>query len=358
MAALDSTYTDALAGIADGQSKTDGIALGEAIANQVIALRANDGWDNFTVFVGGTDVGEWRPTPPMYQVAMEPQWATLTPFALTSPDQFLPPGPPDLTSQAYADSVNKTKDLGAIDSATRTADQTEIARFWADGLGTYTPPGAWLQIAEQTAQDQGLSVAQTARLMAQLSVALADAGIAAWNSKYFYDAWRPDTAIQNANSIGNPGIAQDANWMPLILDPNFPEYVSGHSTYSTAAATVLTAVFGDNYAFDATSVGLPEAVRHYTSFMQAAEEFGESRIYGGIHFEFSNQDGQALGAQVANQALKSFDLAQDTLAPKSSSTRNRASSPTPRRPSPVMSPTICPELPRWCCKSTAASRAT
>src|SRR5262249_11422524 len=157
------SYAASLAQIADGQAKTDGIALGEAVANQVIQLRAHDGWDNFVDDEGSTAIGQWRPTAPSFAPALLPQWANLTPFAMASPGQFLPPPPPALDSQAYADAVNKTESLGAADSTTRTADQTQIARFWADGSGTYTPPGAWNQIAEDAALAKGDSLAQDAQ---------------------------------------------------------------------------------------------------------------------------------------------------------------------------------------------------
>ena len=163
---------------------------------------------------------------PNFMPALLPQWANLEPFALTSPDQFDPAGPPDLTSAAYAAAVNETESLGAADSTTRTADQTQIAKFWADGTGTYTPPGAWNVIAEQVAQQQGDSLDQNARLLAELNVAEANAAIVAWNTKYTDNAWRPITAIQNADEIGNPGIVQDPNWQPLLITPNFPEYIS------------------------------------------------------------------------------------------------------------------------------------
>ncbi|ANL30128.1 phosphatidic acid phosphatase protein (plasmid) [Rhizobium phaseoli] len=315
-AALDAKFAASLAAIQDGAAETDGVTLGETIANQVITLRSSDGWNNFVLDEGGTGVGQWRPTSPMYAPAMLPNWATLTPFALNSPDQFLPAGPPDLTSQAYADAVNKTKSLGSATSTTRTADQTQIARFWADGPGTYTPSGAWNQIAEEVAQQQGLSLSQAALLFAELNVAQADAGIAAWNTKYAYDTWRPDTAIQNADAIGNPNITADPNWKPLLIDPPFPEYISGHSTYSGAAAAILTDFFGSNYAFSTTSTSLLNVTRNFTSFEQAAQEAGESRIYGGIHFEFSNQDGLATGSQIGSWVLKAFDLSSDTIAPK------------------------------------------
>ncbi|WSH29993.1 Ig-like domain-containing protein (plasmid) [Rhizobium beringeri] len=316
IAALDAKFTASLVAIQDGVAETDGVTLGETIANQVITLRSSDGWNNFVLDEGSTAAGQWRPTAPMYAPAMLPNWATLTPFALNSPDQFLPAGPPDPGSQAYADALNKTKSLGSATSITRTADQTQIARFWADGPGTYTPSGAWNQIAEEAAQQQGLSLSQAALLFAQLNVAQADAGIAAWNTKYAYDTWRPDTAIQNADAIGNPNITADPNWKPLLIDPPFPEYISGHSTYSGAAAAVLADFFGSNYAFSTTSTSLLNVTRRFTSFEQAAQEAGESRIYGGIHFEFSNQDGLATGSQIGSWVLKAFDLSSDTIAPK------------------------------------------
>ncbi|ARQ13735.1 PAP2 haloperoxidase-like superfamily protein (plasmid) [Rhizobium etli] len=315
-AALGAKFAASLAAIQDGAAETDGVTLGEAIANQVITLRSSDGWNNFVLDEGGTGVGQWQPTSPMYMPAMLPNWATLTPFALNSPNQFLPAGPPDPGSQAYADAVNKTKTLGSATSTTRTADQTQIARFWADGPGTYTPSGAWNQIAEEAAQQQGLSLSQAALLFAELNVAQADAGIAAWNTKYTYDTWRPDTAIQNADAIGNPNITADPNWKPLLIDPPFPEYISGHSTYSGAAAAILTDFFGSNYTFSTTSTSLLNVTRNFTSFEQAAQEAGESRIYGGIHFEFSNQDGLATGSQIGSWVLKAFDLSSDTIAPK------------------------------------------
>ncbi|TAY63473.1 Ig-like domain-containing protein, partial [Rhizobium ruizarguesonis] len=316
IAALDAKFASSLAAIQDGAAETQGVTLGETIANQIITLRANDGWNNFVLDEGSTTAGQWRPTAPMYAPAMLPNWATLTPFALNSPDQFLPAGPPDPSSQAYADAVNKTKSLGSATSTTRTTDQTQIARFWADGPGTYTPSGAWNQIAEEVAQQQGLSLSQAALLFAELNVAQADAGIAAWNTKYSYDTWRPDTAIQNADALSNPNITADPNWKPLLIDPPFPEYISGHSTYSGAAAAILTDFFGSNYAFSTTSTSLLNVTRSFTSFEQAAQEAGESRIYGGIHFEFSNQDGLATGSQIGSWVLNAFDLSSDTIAPK------------------------------------------
>ncbi|WP_404710694.1 Ig-like domain-containing protein [Sphingomonas sp. MMS24-J13] len=315
-ASLDALYAQSLNGIPDGQAKIDGMVLGKAIADKVIAIRSTDGFDKFVTYPGSTDTGKWRPTGPVYDIATNPQWATLTPFSLTSPDQFRPGGPPAMDSQAYADAINKTKSLGAANSTTRTADQTQIARFWADGVGTYTPPGAWAEIATEVAVAKGDSLAQNVKLFAELGVAVADAAIAAWDAKFTYGAWRPDTAINNASKIGNAAITEDTSWQPLLIDPAHPEYVSGHSTFSAAAAEVLIAAFGDNVSFSTQSTSLPNVTRSFTSFTQAVQEAGESRIYGGIHFEFSNQDGQALGKKVGDWALQSFNLAEDKQPPK------------------------------------------
>src|SRR5262249_7147764 len=163
-----------------------------------------------------------------------------------------------------------------------------IARFWADGSGTVTPPGHWNQIAAEIANSSTNNLADNARLLAELNFALADAGIVAWDAKYHYGFWRPITAIRESDIDNNPDTEQEPGWNSLLITPPFPEYISGHSTFSGAAATILTFAFGDNFAFSTTSPGLPNVTRSFTSFQQAAEEAGRSRIYGGIHYQFSN----------------------------------------------------------------------
>ena len=252
----------------------------------------------------------------MYDVALLPQWATLDPFTLNSASQFRPNGPPSLTSQAYADAFNEVKELGSATGSTRTPEQTAIARFWADGAGSYTPPGHWNQIAEQIADQRGLSLLENARLFAELNLALADAAIAAWDAKYTYGSWRPITAIPEADLDGNPATEAQSDWQPFLITPNFPEYISGHSTFSAAAATILAATFGDATTFTTQSLTLPGVKRTFASFSAAADEAGRSRIYGGIHYEFSNQDGQATGRKVGEWVLQSFSTTTDTVAPK------------------------------------------
>jgi hypothetical protein len=314
-ATFDTLLTSQLALLPSGQGTTDGETVGQAVGNAIIALRANDGSTNYVDFEPGTAPGDWQPTPPMYAPALDPQWANLTPFALTGPNQFDPAGPPALSSQQWADAVNQVESLGAVNSTTRTAAQTTLAQFWNDGVGTDTPSGHWNAIAQTVAQQAGDSLTDDARLFAELDISMADAGIATWNTKYLYDTWRPVTVIQSGGDGVNPAVTADATWTSLLTNPNFPEYVSGHSTFSMAAATVLDSAFGDNVTFTTkeptTSLSLT-----YNSFQQAATDAGMSRMYGGIHFIFSIQDGWALGTQVANWDLATFNVTKDTTPPK------------------------------------------
>jgi hypothetical protein len=305
-----------LAGIADGPAKTDAVALGRAIADDVIALRRGDGFDDFVDFNAGTLAGQWQATAPMYAPALLPQWATLQPFAMSSPSDFRPAPPPALDSATYTADFAEVKALGSASGSTRSAEQTEIARFWADGAGTDTPPGHWNRIAATLASSSGNSLAANARLFATLNVALADATITAWDAKYTYQAWRPITAIRAAESDGNDATTADAQWTSLLINPPFPEYVSGHSTYSGAAEAVLGSAFGPDTAFTIDSEGLPGVQRSYASVHDAAEEAGRSRIYGGIHFEYGNQAGLAAGRALGQQVLEVFAAGTDTQAPR------------------------------------------
>lgn len=295
-----------LAEVADGQSEIDGIALGAYVAEQILALREGDGSNDAVEYTPEGKPGYWEPTPSGYAPALLPQWRNVKPFAMTSGDQFRPDGPPALDSAEYAAELNQVKELGSINSTTRTAEQTEIAKFWADGSGTFTPPGHWNQIAERVALSQGNTLSENARLFAMLNIALADAAIVAWDAKYEYDFWRPVTAIRQADNDGNSNTIADPNWTPLIVTPPFPEYTSGHSTFSGAADAVLTSFFGDNVSFTTSSLGTPGVSRSFDNFSEAADEAGMSRIYGGIHFMSANQDGLASGRALGNYVAQNF----------------------------------------------------
>jgi hypothetical protein len=309
---LDAALDAALAEIPDGAAKTAGIELGEMAADDIIALRADDGSTDVVEYMPDDAPGSWEPTPPGFAPAALPHWAHVTPFAMTSGSQFRRGGPPALTSAEYTEAFNDVKLLGRAENSTRTQDQSEIAEFWVNGPGTATPPGHWNIIAQVVAEAQGNTLVENARLFALMNIALADAAICSWDNKYTYNEWRPVTAIRNADLDGNPDTEADTEWSSYIPTPPFPDYTSGHSTFSAAASKVLELFFGtDDVAFTTNSDQTPEVMRSYTSFSHAADESGRSRIYGGIHWEHANQDGlgsgRDLGAYVFANYLKAID---------------------------------------------------
>ena len=305
--ALDAAHHKALAAIANSPEKNNGVHWGEWAANIILVARSTDGGEETATYVSKDAPGEWQPTPPNSAPALLPQWPKLACFAMTSGTQFRPLRMPALTSAVYAADFNLTKQLGAKDSPARTPEQTAIAQFWADGPGTVTPPGHWNVIARDLAAPRKLPLAENARLFALLNIALADAAILCWDCKYDCNFWRPITAIQNADSDKNPATEKDAAWTPLLETPPFPEYTSGHSTFSSAAATVLAAFFGaDEIAFSTTSDAMPGFSRTFHSFSEAAAEAGLSRIFGGIHFMSANTQGLASGARLGTYVSENF----------------------------------------------------
>ncbi len=312
-AMLNAELTATLSAIPAGRGRNLGLALGTSVANQILALRSNDGSNAKVNYVPGTGPGAWVPTPPAYAPAVDPQWGNVTPFALAGSSQFQPPPPPAITSDQYAQEVNQVEMLGGTTSTVRTADQTAIARFWSDLPGTFDPPGHWNQITEIAAIMSKTNLENSARAFALVDIALADSGIEAWNVKYTYNTIRPVTVIRDGADGVNPLITADPTWTPLWNTPAFPSYISGHSTFSAAAAAVLTSIYGDHFAF--TDTGDPTenlTPRHFTSFEAAAQEAGMSRIYGGIHFMSDNIYGLQVGGEVGQYVVQ-----HELLSPKS-----------------------------------------
>ena len=296
---FDALHAAILAAIADGPQKTAGIVWGEFVANEILTARANDGSDAIVPPPGGSDPGDWVPTPPAFLPYLLPQWGFVTPFAMTSSSQFRPPGPPALDSEQYAADYDEVKELGAAVGSTRTEEQTEIALFWADGAGTETPPGHWNSIAQVIAAERNNTLEQNARLFALLNIAMADAAICAWDAKYEFHFWRPVTAIAFAEP--------ELNWMSFIITPPFPDYVSGHSTFSAAAATVLPLFYGTtNLPFTTGSDFLPGVYRSFSTCIDAAEEAAASRIYGGIHFRSASEDGLQAGISIGEWTVTHY----------------------------------------------------
>jgi PAP2 superfamily len=306
-ATFDAALTTSLAAIPNGPAKTSGIAWGEHVADAILALRANDRSGDVVPYFAPTGAHWWIPTPPAFAPALLPNWPIVTPFAMTSGSQFRLGPPPAANTPEYTRDFREVKLLGRVDSTLRTADQTEIALFWVDGPGTVTPPGHWHVIAQGVSQDRHLSLLENARLFALLGITVADAGIVSWDHKYNFNNWRPVTGIQRADTDGNPNTHADRNWTPLIATPPFPSYTSGHSTFSGSSARLLELFFlTDQVNFTTTSDGLPGVTRSFTSFSQAGEEAGQSRIYGGIHWQYDNQVGLASGRALAEHVFFNF----------------------------------------------------
>jgi PAP2 superfamily len=289
-----------------------GIAWGQTVADAILAWRSTDGFaPPPPPFLGGTGVGMWRPTPPGFAPGAGPQFAYMTPWVIGAPGQFRPAGPPALTSDRYTADFNETKTMGSLSSSTRTADETIYAWFWASSTASYLWNNVTLSLidarhreSESDSRDQrGPSTLENARLLALLNLAIADAAIGCWEAKYTYVFWRPVTAIPLAATDGNPATTADPTWMPLFATPAHPEYPSGHSCVSGAAGVVLAKFFGERTRFRMESDVMPGVVRQFDSFSAALEEVKNARVFAGIHFRSATNDGQTLGASVAEYVL-------------------------------------------------------
>ena len=274
-----------------GQSVVRGLDWGKTVANDILAWRANDGINAvLPPYVAGTAPGDYQPTPPLLGPPLFRQFANMTPFALTSPSQFLPAGPPPLSSARYAQDLNEVEALGSATSTIRTAEQTQTAVFWQ----VDTPSAIWNRVADDLADANGTTLTQNARLLALMNIALADATIGIWNAKNHFDSWRPVTAIR---------ALLDPTWTPLLTTPAFQEYPSAHSGVSAAATTVLASFYGNHTSFTVTSAGLPGVERDFNSFSSSVLQIEDARIYAGFHFRFSCVDGATLGASVGAYVL-------------------------------------------------------
>lgn len=309
-AAQDAALEASLANEPAGSARDRAVAFGTAVAAAIYARREDDGWNSKGIANAGTAPGQWRPTPPDFLPAQEPQWGAIAPFVMTRPGQFRPAGPPAVGSTAFRDAAASVASIGAAQSTGRTVDQTEVARFWNDGAGTYGPAGHWNAIASSQVAPLGLSLEAEAELFAELNVAIADAAIAVADAKYNYRFWRPVTVICEGGASAPP----NPDWSPLLNTPNYPSYISGHSSFSGAAATVLTTGLGAR-EFSFTSASLPGVTRSFANFQQAAEEAARSCEYGGIHYSFDNVDGLATGRAVGAWTLAAFHRISEDRGP-------------------------------------------
>jgi hypothetical protein len=311
VAGLDSAYTATMATIPNGRVKNEGLRVGAAAAAAMLTARDDDGFIAPFSFVIGSDPGDWRPLTP---TALDPDaWVSnLTPFLIESPSQFRSAGPNALTSAAYAEEFAEVKEVGALNSSTRTADQTTAAIFWQ------APPAAlWNRLARDLSAEHDISVAKEARLLAMINLAAADGAIACWNEKYYWNFWRPRAAIQEAGTDGNPATVADPAWEPLfhpstattppLITPPFPEHPSGHGCVSGAVLHTLRAFFGTNdVAFDVHSGRFPGQPRHFGRFTRALQEIIDARVWGGIHFRTADVQGAVIGKKVARYMRRHY----------------------------------------------------
>ncbi|HWM94142.1 MAG TPA: vanadium-dependent haloperoxidase [Thermoanaerobaculia bacterium] len=306
-AAFDAALAASLAEIPNGTPETNGVDWGKSVAQQIMALRGDDGSGTTVSYEPPTGANWWAPTPPGFAAPLLPNWPSVTPWTMTHASQFRQGPPPASTSPEYTAAFLEVQRLGEADSPHRTAEQSQIALFWADGPGTATPPGHWHVIAQDLSRAEGLNIFMNARLFALLAMANADAAIVSWDHKYYYSSWRPVTGIQHADTDGNPATTADPAWTSFIATPPFPSYTSGHSTFSSASARIIALFIGtDAISFSTTSDALPGVTRSFTSLSDAAEEAGQSRIYGGIHWQFDNEAGLSSGQALAEHVFFNF----------------------------------------------------
>jgi hypothetical protein len=317
-AGLDASYATTLAGIPDGPIEAGGVAAGEAAAAAMLASRQDDGFMAAFNPVIGTGAGDWRPLGWPATPVFDPDgWVSNEkPFLIKDPSRYRSKGPNKLTSKKYARDFNEVKELGALNSSTRTADQTAAAVFWQAA-----PAPLWNTLLRSLANRYHLDTADQARLYGAVNLAGADAAIACWNDKYYWSFWRPRAAIREADTDGNPATVADPNWEPLfsaatvttpaLITPAFPDHPSGHGCLSGAVLGTIANFFGtDKVEITVVSPrslnGVAIPPRTFDRLSDALDEIVEARIWGGIHFRTADVQGTVIGKKVAKYVRKHY----------------------------------------------------
>jgi hypothetical protein len=298
-AAIETAYQAALATVADGPAETTGITVGEQAAAAILALRIDDGASTVETYRPYTAAGVYVPT----VIPAVPQWPQRKPWLMTSPAQFRPGPPPALTSAVWARDYNEIKALGGKNSTHRTAEQTEIARFWEATL-----PPIYHGVVRSVATVPGREVTQNARLFMAVTQAMDDALIAVLDAKYHYNFWRPVTAIRNGDIDGNDATDRDPSWTPFIDTPMHPEYPCAHCIVSATVGTVLRAEIGTGPMPTLTTISVTAkgASRSWTTIDDFMQEVAEARICDGVHYRTSTEIGTAMGRQIGELAAARY----------------------------------------------------
>jgi hypothetical protein len=288
-------------------SKAAGIAIGEATASAMLTARMNDGRFGPSPTPYPIAPGIWRPTPPNFANDPAPWVGNVRPFLVTSAEMLRTDGPNALTSAAYTEDFNEIKEVGSLYSATRTADQTDAAIFWQDHAHAL-----FNRIFRALAASQNLSIADSARMFAMENLAAADAAIGCWNDKYYWQFWRPITAITEADTDGNPDTQADPTWLPLfdpstpvcnlpsLVTPPFPDHPSGHCCATSAFMYTLKNFFGTNRIAVSAFSNKSCTTRNFDRFSDILDEVIDARVWGGIHFRTADTQGALLGKKVAH----------------------------------------------------------
>jgi hypothetical protein len=299
---LDAALATSLGAIPDGAAKSKGVSIGAEVASAWLAARANDGREANVPYTFGTGPGVYQRTPPAFPNPVTPWLAKMKPFALTSPSQFRAYGPPDLTSERYTKDFETVKALGSAKSTERTPEETEIGLFH-----TENPTLFWTRNLRNLASSRHLAIDESARLYALLFVTFADGAIACFDSKYYFNSWRPVTAIQAADTDNNPDTEADASWLPLAVTPPHPEYPAAHGCAAGGITEVLRRYFGTReITFTFTST-VPGTVPHtYYSTDDLVEEIKRARVFGGMHFPTSVAHGVGMGKEVGSWVFSHY----------------------------------------------------
>ena len=300
-AQLDAARDQSLATIPNSAAKTDGIAVGIAAADAIIALRATDGVDAPVSYKPGSEPGEYRSTPPDHTPAFRPGLGQVATFVIRNGRQFRSVPPPGLRSKQYAHDFDEVQRVGEAGSTQRPPDRTQVARFYeiADADSIYYPA------ARQVIATRSRTLSENARLFAVLSMAIWDSAIACFETKYHFNLWRPVTAIREAQSDGNRRTEPDAEWLSAVFTPPFPSYPSGHASFGGAARAVLEDEFGrDGHSITLTHPAVPDIVLRYTTFKQITDDVDDARIFGGVHYRFDQEAGALQGKSVGEYVLQ------------------------------------------------------
>jgi hypothetical protein len=299
---LNNDYTSYMAAIPDSTAKTDGVALGEQVAQAIVALRTNDGRGCTTTLTNlslpAPGPGVWQPAPGAVLGLCLPG---MRPVALQSASQFRPDPPNPLTSQEYTEDFNQVEQLGAADSTVRTPDQTQDALFWTDHDIRMLNDGL-LRLAAA----RGLDLVQTGRMLAMAHVAGGDAMIACFDAKFHYWSWRPYVAIPQADTDGNPNTVADSSWEPLRTTPNFPEYPSAHACHTAAVVGALDSFFGTDKVSLTLDSRVTGQTKAYDRLQDVVKDVDLARVLAGFHFRNSDLQGSNLGRKVADYVVKNY----------------------------------------------------